>query len=638
MDFEIIGKQELYEEKCNFATIKDYREYIIKSDDKNNYILRFELKEKYIYFIVYSNNQIDYNYKTFMDLPGIVKKLKLSLSKYNNFELILKLFEELYKNNKIFIKMNSNEYCSLIFNFTNVSKENLYEIKMIKNYFLNFNDKFKIMFNLIKSLKNNNIDNNNTNYNNTDEIIENMNNKINILDKKLEQKDKIISEMNTKLINQENIIKDLNEKLYKLKNDYNNAKEELKKCNNTPMYQNNLTNNNDKTYLNSNNDDYPQDINNENDINMKELVNKNSGDQLILNQAQNIYKTGLRIHKFSSYPKNLKFKYNITTTNTPVGWNDIFEVFISSSDNKEYLVSPNSNNFNLDIFDLSDNKLVYSLPGHNNLIRTVRYNNDYLISADDDKIVIIWDINNNYKIKHLIKTNYEHDINSCLLFFDDKNGKNNHNYIITSTFNYSGNDEDSSTKIYSFEDGKFIRNINKTNNIPIFYLLSWIHRSTWGKKYYIIQFSSKKILISNILTGKVYTELINEPEADHYCGFITKIYEPNSYDGGHMVAYLYSSSSNGYINIWNLEKKKISKVINTNGCCLTHIIDWNEKFLIVADYYNKLFKIIDKDKNYIYDMKTDYEGELVCIKKIRHLIYGESLLTASNDKTIKLWA
>ena len=80
-----------------------------------------------------------------------------------------------------------------------------------------------------------------------------------------------------------------------------------------------------------------------------------------------------------SYPKYLRFKCNITTTNTSVGWNDIFEVFISTIDNKEYLVSPNSNNFHLDIFDLSNNKLVYSLLGHNNFIRTVRYENNYCI-------------------------------------------------------------------------------------------------------------------------------------------------------------------------------------------------------------------------------------------------------------------
>ena len=80
------------------------------------------------------------------------------------------------------------------------------------------------------------------------------------------------------------------------------------------------------------------------------------------------------------------------------------------------------------------------------------------------------------------------------------------NYIITSTYNDSGNDEDSATKIYSFNDGKFIKNINKTNNIPILYLLPWNN----DNNDYIIQSGFEKIIISNLLTDEVYAELTNE--------------------------------------------------------------------------------------------------------------------------------
>ena len=101
--------------------------------------------------------------------------------------------------------------------------------------------------------------------------------------------------------------------------------------------------------------------------------------------------------------------------------------------------------------------------------------------------------------------------------------------------------------------------------------------------------------------------------------------------------YLCSSSYNGYINIWDLYNKKIFKVINTNGCKLAHIIEWNNKYIIVADYNNKLFKIIDIDNNSIHDIKIEHKDNLKCIKKINHPIYGESLLSAGNDKIIKLW-
>ena len=288
----------------------------------------------------------------------------------------------------------------------------------------------------------------------------------------------------------------------------------------------------------------------ENNINIKfkeqEIINDKINNIILFDNKKYEYKIN---YKFKKEPKNLKFKENITTTNTPAGWNDKFEIFISYKDNNEYLVSPNSNNYNLDIFNLINNQIINSLSGHKNKIRTIRYHinnkdkNEYLISADDDKIVIIWDITDNYNIKHKIKTNYGDNIYSCLLIFphniDD-------NYIITSSYNQSGNDEDSATKLYSLNNGNFIKYINNTNINKIYYLLSWYNKR--NNKYYIIQFSNKKIIINNLLEDELYSELINEPEENHFSGFI--YYKDNN-------DYLCSSSSNGYINIWDLYNKNI---------------------------------------------------------------------------------
>lgn len=58
------------------------------------------------------------------------------------------------------------------------------------------------------------------------------------------------------------------------------------------------------------------------------------------------------------------------------------------------MVSPNINH-NLDIFLLIENEKVLSLKGHEKRISTVRYfinknnNNEYLISADQSKLVIL---------------------------------------------------------------------------------------------------------------------------------------------------------------------------------------------------------------------------------------------------------
>ena len=273
-------------------------------------------------------------------------------------------------------------------------------------------------------------------------------------------------------------------------------------------------------------------------------------------------------YEFKKDPKNLKYKFDLITSNTDLGCNDKFEIYISYRDNQEYLVSPNSKTFNLDIFTLRNNQKILSLQKHKNIISSIRYfindknKNEYLISADCDKIVILWDITNNYNIKYLIDTQYGKDIYSCLLIF---HGKIDDTYIITSCLNESKNDKDSATKVYSLNEKNLIKCIKDTNNNRIYYLLSWHNKI--NDKFYIIQFSNKKIIINNLFEDELYSELIYVQESFHFSGFI---YSKDNKD------YLCSSSSNGYINIWDLYDKKIFKTFNTKGCRLAHFIEWNQ--------------------------------------------------------------
>ena len=150
-----------------------------------------------------------------------------------------------------------------------------------------------------------------------------------------------------------------------------------------------------------------------------------------------------------------------------------------------------------------------------------------------------------------------------------------------------------------------------------------------NNKYYIIQLAYKKIIINNLLEDELYSELINQPDDYHYSGFI---YNRDNND------YLCSSSTNGYINIWDLYNKNIFKIINTNNCWLMHIIQWNNIYIIVADYDNNCFKIINLENEIIKDIEKQHTNWVICIKKIYHPKYGESLLSAANDKNIKLWS
>ena len=67
------------------------------------------------------------------------------------------------------------------------------------------------------------------------------------------------------------------------------------------------------------------------------------------------------------------------------------------------------------------------------------------------------------------------------------------------------------------------------------------------------------------------------------------------------------------------------------------MIQWNSKYFIVAARENKIIKLIDIEKKVISEIKSGHTEELISIKKILHPIFGESLLTSSRDKKIKLW-
>ena len=619
-------------------SISNHREYNFK-DDKNDYLLRIEIEEEKLIFILSLNDNIEYNYETKMNLSTIVNKLELNAKKYSSLDSILEIFDKIYQKNNLFINRDNDEFFTLVIKFVNVEEESKYVINIYK-HFMKIDDKFNMLYSKFKLMKNNN-----------DINMEQINNKIIELNNIIEQKDKeiknmknkndkndiIINEINQKLINQEEIIKDLQNKHINLinqnKNNINDLinkhESEIKILNDKiSELENSIKNiNNDLVQTNKNNDNRIKEEINKIENKIKEQENVNKKINVIIQDSE--YKTKKK-YIFKKEPKNLKFKENITSTNTHLGWNDMFEVFISYKDNKEYLASPNVDNYKLDIYTLINNKKINSLSGHNDHIRTIRYfinlkeKNEYLISADNIRIVIIWDITNQYSIKHKINTKYGNDIYSCLLVFPHNSSDD---FIITSTFNKSKNYENSSSKLYSLNKGSFIKFINNTNNIHIFYLLSWYNRII--NKYYIIQFSFNKIVINSLLEDELYAELSNEPESDHFSGFI---YNKDNKD------YLFSSSSNGYINMWDLYNKQIFQAFNMKECKLAHIIQWNEKYIIVADHDNKEIKILDINNCSGFLINTDHKEGLKCIKKINHPIYGESLLSSAKDKMIKLWS
>ena len=625
----------IYEGDKNDLNIINHKEYNLKYEN-DIYILRIEVDYKYITFILTKLNEVvSCNYKSKYDLLSIVNKLTLNPSKHTDLNEILEIFDKVYFKNKLSILKIDDNTISLIIKFNIIFDEVTHELKLYKIY-MNNNDKFNLLYNEIKLLqkkvdnvtiyKNNEIEQIKKKINKMDLNLRKKNEEIKIINNSINEKNIIINGQNEKLLKQENEIKKINNKL-------NEREKEIKiiskKLEEKEVFINNLDIIIKNKEINDNEIIYQvkntiNEVNN--DLNMKynELLN------MISNLEHNEFIRKIN-YKFEKDPQGLKFRQNVNDTNASYGWNDIFEVYISRKDNKEYLVSPNNNNYKLDVISLLENKITVSLQGHNNHIRTIRYfiNNinseEYLISADNDIIVIVWEITYNFNLKFKINTNYSDNIYSCLLLFDLIN---ENNYIVTSSYAQLDDNEKSATKLYSLENGQLIKYISHTNKNAIYYLLSWYNKN--NNKYYIIQFSFRAILISSVIDDELYCELIQEPEDNHLSGFI---YSSDNID------YLCSSSYNGYINLWDLFNKSIYKVINTNDCVLSNIIKWNNQYFIVADYDNKSFKIIDIEKEQIVkDITGQHTDKVPCVKKIYHPLYGESLLTAGQDNTIKLWS
>ena len=625
----------IFEGEKNEINILNHKEYNIKYENEN-YCLRIEIDNKYITFILSKLNEpVNFNYKNKYDLLSIVNTLTLNPSKHSNLNEILDILDKVYLKNKLSILKVDDNTINLIIKFNIIFDEVTHDLKLYKIY-MSSNDKFNFLYNEIKLMQQK-IENITINKN---KEIEQIQKKIKEMDLNLNKKNEEINNINLAIKERESIINEQKDMLIKLNNtiiELNNGL--IEKENRIKIIENKLEekeviiNNLDiiikNKEINDNEISYQlkntiNEINNELNLKYNELLN------LISNLEHNEFIKKIN-YKFEKDPQELKFRQNIINSNASYGWNDIFEVYISRKDNKEYLVSPNNNNYKLDVISLLENKIIISLKGHNNHIRTIRYfiNNinseEYLISADNDIIVIIWEITYDFNMKFKINTNYSDNIYSCLLLFDLIN---ENNYIVTSSYAQLEDNDKSATKLYSLENGQLIKYIIYSNKSAVYYLLSWYNKN--NNKYYIIQFTFKAILINSVVDDELYCELIQEPEDNHLSGFI---YNLDNKD------YLCSSSYNGYINIWDLFNKSIHKIISTNDCVLCHIIQWNNKYSIVADYDNKSFKIIDFEKGQVVkDIKGEHTDKVPCIKKIYHPLYGESLLTSGQDNTIKLWS
>ena len=335
----------------------------------------------------------------------------------------------------------------------------------------------------------------------------------------------------------------------------------------------------------------------------------------------------LKNKEFKTNP-NLKFKEIFKKIDCCFGINDVFDIYYSHNENNElYLISA-STNYTISITRLRDKKLVKSLSIKGNQeIKMIRHfynkknNKDYLISTLKNANIKIWDLSNNYNLILSKKIDYSENsiIFSSILYFS-KNG----DFFITSS---NCDENEDYTKIFNLNDGNFLANLENTNRIDIYYILLWNNNNI----DYLIQCSLGKILIHN-LENKQLFHILRKTEKGtiHNSACIVKKKDGND--------FLYVGNVNGLIDIWDLKNFNLLKSIKYFKSYFYHMISWNQRYILVAEKLNCSIIIIDALYNRVISvLKGIHSSFVICLKKINHPIYGESLLSSDLDKQIYLW-
>ena len=339
-------------------------------------------------------------------------------------------------------------------------------------------------------------------------------------------------------------------------------------------------------------------------------------------------------YKLSKKLPHFKFEKCIEPMNDYLnGFNGFFDVFTFNKDNNQYIITPGVSSFLIYLINITNNQLLTSLKGHNECLSVLNYfkNNknkeEYILSADIKGILIIWDINNNFKIKHKINTK-EHVIFSSIILF---NFNEINNYIITSNNNNSENDNHNYSKIYSLSNGKFLKNIVNTNTNKTYYLLTWYDKNNY---LYIIECCYEKITIIHFWKNDIYHEFLSQGETETFTFGL--IYNNKNCD------ILCSLSMHGEIKFWDLEKKLFIRKIKSGGLNLRVMMKWSNKFFIFADNkndsINKAFKILDIEQYKIVSkIGGIHKSPITCIKTIKHNIFGNIIITGESWKSLVVW-
>lgn len=405
--------------------------------------------------------------------------------------------------------------------------------------------------------------------------------------------------INTNKDNEE--IKQINMKLEKLELSINDYKAKLEQLEKKYEEQGDKIKNLEKLFNKSGAKEIEEKVN---DDNIENLIKINSNET----------------YKFVNNPSNLTYNKCITVNKNE---NCILEyiVYHSFLDGNQYLISTNKDNYNLDVYDLSNGTKVNSLQGHENRIEYIRYfsnnNKSYFVSSDKNNTLIVWD--DNYKILNRIETGYKGSrIDSYLLFH--KNEK--YYYIIIPS-----KEINEYTKIYD-NKGSFIKTVFNTDKNVTNHLDIW----SYNNNHYLIETTDKKVNVINLFKDELYHEFT--PNGGTYLHYGI-IYKQNYY-----IINTNTGDLNSYIRIYDLINKNIYKSIEVKNYDIESIFLWNDKYLLSCKN-----SLIHKNIQ-IYDLETLKEEQRIIdgnikileVKAIKINNIGESLVVCDNENSYKIYS
>ena len=574
--------------------------------NKDTYLLKMQLSkhEKISFKIRQTNNLFFYYYYKEFGYEELRKALSLPVEHYDNISKVFKFYDTAVLKNKVFLVQEKGKKGMVLLLKITLFFEDIESKIFLNEIRLTNEEMITILFDEIKQIKMKGLPKNIANENENNKKDENKNDIINKLLQKIED---LESTLNKLIKNKADMESKLNELI---KNNEENNKEKRDMENKIKL----LTDENKK--MKENLDKYVGFI----EERMKETKKDKDLKEKIKEENDNFIKNNINV-EFKEDPQNLQFRETLTNISSSNNQRDKFAVYINLKDHIEYLVFNNKNTHNLDIMRIKDKTIITSLKGHNCHVIVIRYymkdnKEEYLLSCDENKLVIVWDIQNYFNKKYTIQTKYSSYIYDALLLFNIFNK----NYILLSNF-----ESKEYSKLYEFKENiPFVRNIYGTNNHKTYFMIPWLYQN----KYYIIECSYKKIFINNLLEDEIYANLNMNPEGYYYNGYL--------YNNNYLCL---SDYINCFLRIWDLVNKVIYKQINYDssiGTCSYEIMPWNNKYSIFGCDSGWIVIMNLEEGKMAKKIQLKDSNEIRGMKKIKLAQSGECLICSDNNGNIKL--